>query len=147
MSAYPYPRGDRTPGADQKHGGYGGGYRPVCETARRRLPPYLHRHAERLRTDASATVWIAIGSGAWRWAQERMRSHIVIVVPPGDDPIGYDWTACSGHDPILLYRAGPADGDQVRTLVEAVIRDGTDRVLDNQDGALYIVQGVDHAAA
>lgn len=111
-----------------------------------RLPPYAKRHIDRLRMDLAATVWIAIGPNSWRYAQDRAGTrHIVIVCPPGDDPVAYDWTICAGHDPVLLVRAGPTDGDQVRAIIEALIRDGTDRVLDDA-GALYVAREVAHAA-
>lgn len=114
--------------------------------SRRRLPPYLRRHVDQLRKEASSSVWIAIGADAWQWARTRDRSHhIAIVCPLGDDPAGYDWRPCAGHDPVLLVRAGPTEGEQVRALIEAVIRDGTDRVMDN-GGALYVAQEVAHAA-
>ena len=74
-----------------------------------------------------------------------MRTHVAIVCPPGDDPTGYDWRLCAGHDPVLLHRAGSVDGDEVRALIESLIRDGTDRVLDDQTGAIYVAQGVSHA--
>lgn len=114
---------------------------------RRRSPPYLRKHAERLRANPSATIWVAIGSDAWRWSRERVRTHHVIVVPPGDDPGEYDWRLCAQHDPVLLRRAGTADGDHVRALVEALIRDGVDRVLDTTSGAIYVAKGVSDAAA
>ena len=110
-----------------------------------RLPPYLKRHAARLRTAPSASVWVAIGRGAWQWAREREQSHVGIVCPPGEDPAGFDWSPCKGHDPVLLVRAGVVDGDQAYALVVALIRDGVERVLE-ESGALYVVQEARHAA-
>ncbi|AGA33765.1 hypothetical protein TVNIR_2105 [Thioalkalivibrio nitratireducens DSM 14787] len=71
---------------------------------------------------------------------------MALVCPTGEDPRAFDWRPCAGHDPVLLVRAGPTDGDQVRGLIEALIRDDTDRVLDATTGALYVAQEVAHAA-
>jgi hypothetical protein len=103
-----------------------------------RLPPYLKRHADRLRTDPSASVWVAIGAGAWQWARERERL-VAIVCPPGEDPAALDWSPCRGHDPVLLMPAGAVEGDQIKALIGALFRDGVERVLTpgKNEGLLY----------
>ncbi len=101
-----------------------------------RLPPYLKRHAGRLRTDPNAPVWIAIGAGAWQWARDR--GHLVaIVCPPDEDPAGFDWSLCARHDPVLMMPVGAVGGDQIRALIGALFRDGTGRVLAS-DGTRYL---------
>ena len=139
------PRGG-TPGADWAGSWIVSEHRPTRHTAFRRLPPYLRRHADRLRGDPSATVWIAVGCEAWRWARARERTHIATLLPPDQDPGSFDWRLCAEHDPILLHRAGIADGDQVHGLIVALIRDGTDRALDDQTGALYVAREVARVA-
>ena len=103
-----------------------------------RLPPYLKRHADRLRTDRNASVWVAIGAGAWQWARDR--GHLVAIVCPfGEDPAGFDWSLCAGHNPVLLMPVGAVGGDQVKALIGALFRDGVERVLTpgKNEGLLY----------
>ena len=109
----------------------------------RRFPPFAKRHADRLR-NPQTTAWVAVGKGAWQWAKDRP-SHVVIVCPPGDDPLCFDWTPCAGHDPVLLVRTRATDGEQVRALVQALMRDGTERVL-TEDGTRYVREVTDGAA-
>ena len=111
--------------------------------AGRRFPPFAKRHADQLR-NPQTTVWVAVGKGAWQWAKDRP-SHVVIVCPPGDDPLCLDWTPCAGHDPVLLVRTRATDGGQFRALVEALMRDGTERVLSD-DGTRYVQEVTDAAA-
>lgn len=108
-----------------------------------RLPPYLKRHADRLRNDPSVSVWIAIGVGAWSWVRERQRTHIATLCPPSDDPATFDWSLCAGHDPVLLQLAGATEGEQVRALIEALMRGGVNRVLAST-GLRYCAE-VEHA--
>lgn len=115
-------------------------------TRGRRLPPYAKRQAARLR-DPRATVWVVTGRDAWRWARERINGNgpawsgseatqLVVVAPVDDDPTAMDWRCIAAHDPVLLVRVGDVDGAFLRALVEALIRDGVQRVLAH-DGTLY----------
>lgn len=110
--------------------------------ARRPWPPYLRRSAPRTH-DPAATVWVVCGTEAWAWAREREGTHHVIVVcPSGEDPHGFDWEACAGHDPVLLIRAGRVDGAQVRGLIAALLESGVERILD-ESGDRYMAEPVD----
>lgn len=52
------------------------------------------------------------------------------------------WAACADADPVLLWRCGDVDGDQVKRLIEAVLRDGANRILDIETGNRYLAEVV-----
>jgi hypothetical protein len=105
----------------------------------RRLPPYGRQMIEARRGDLSRwwgtspdgqhpSITVCVGKDAWRVKREW--PNRLMVVCPDEPPEGFDWTCCAGADPVLLWRCGPAEGEQVRRLIMALMRDGTNRVLD-----------------
>ncbi|MGM0553283.1 MAG: hypothetical protein ACQETK_05700 [Pseudomonadota bacterium] len=111
-------------------------------TDSRRLPPYARQRLQALR-DPLATVWVPIGSGVWGWTRQRP-AHLILPVPPGEDPAHFDWRCCAGHEPILVVRCGAVDGDRMERLLRTLLRDGVRRVLDDT-GVRYLAEGVDLA--
>lgn len=70
----------------------------------------------------------------------------MLVVPPGVSPAIFDWTACAGHDPILVLRCGEVRQGEIKSLICALMRDGIHRVLDLDDMDEYFAEDADHAA-
>jgi len=118
------------------HGGTGTAPEADYNT-RRRLPPFARtiidggRFPGTSRDGSRHTYWIVIGPAAWEQAKEfRDQGRAVTMLPPGDDPKRFRWDFLSGHDPVLLVKAGETQGHEIRALVEAVMADGVGRVLD-----------------
>lgn len=83
------------------------------------------------------TLWVLTGSRAWDAARVFAASRrLYVVAPPDEDPTGYDWRVLRGHDPIIILRFGDLDGETVRALVTAMMRDGVHRVLDLAEHAM-----------
>lgn len=118
----------------------------------RKLPPYAHdilavRQAGTLRgrwgtsSDGRApSLFLCVGSDAWRVARQWAGHRLVTLMPPSEDPAGFDWRCLAGADPVLLWRCGIVDGDILAALLQAVMRDGTDRVLDLVTGNRYVAR-------
>ena len=98
-------------------------------------------------------LWVLAGSNTWNVAREYARSrYLFLACPPDADPEALDWRLLAGHDPVLLRQCGQLDGDTLKRLVLAVLRDGAERVLYlPEDGPVrrYIRAGceVEYAAA
>lgn len=87
-------------------------------------------------------LWLLVGSLAWRQARTWHGTRLVTLLPPDNDPESLNWAVLAGHDPVLLLRCGEVAGDSVRHLLAAVMRDGTQRVLDVLTGARYVCEEV-----
>ena len=114
------------------------------------LPPYGRTLADRLSKPATwpqyagtspdgaaVTVWVALGPGAWDWAQDGADAFLLTILPPGADPASYDWRCLAGHDPVILQRCGPVQESDIHALADALLRDGVQRVLDGAMGIRY----------
>lgn len=121
----------------------------------RRLPPYGRELAQARAGDLRRwwgtspdglipTITVLCGRDAWNVKRE-WPDRLMLVCPHRVDPGVLDWSLCAGADPVLLWRCGPTDGDQVRRLITALMRDGVDRVLDAVTLDRYLVE-VSHAA-
>jgi hypothetical protein len=124
---------------------------------RRRLPPYAREIIAARQTGDLRGYWgtspdgqhpqiiLCCGSNAWDAARDWAGRRLVTLLPPSDTPDEYDWRFMAGADPILLWRYGSIDGNDVIQLLHAVMRDGTNRVLEVGTGARYVAE-VTHAA-
>lgn len=96
------------------------------------------------------TIWIALGSGCWNWAKERRGKFLVLIAPPDDDARNYDWrvVAEEKHAPVLVQSCGIVEAEQTRGLVEALARDGVQRILFVGDKglSLFVTEGCQDAA-
>ncbi|MFZ5620688.1 MAG: hypothetical protein ACOY5W_06670 [Pseudomonadota bacterium] len=118
----------------------------------RRLPPFAKsilaaRRAGSFRGQwgaspdgRSAPATLCIGSDAWTPAWEWAGHRLITLLPPGEDPGSFDWRCLAGSDPVLLWRCGEVDGGVMNALLVAVMRDGTDRVLDLATGSRYVAR-------
>lgn len=108
----------------------------------RRLPPYARELGARLRVPASfkdyvgtsadgrhPTIWLGVGPNAWDWARKNQGLRLLSLLPPGDDPAAYDWRLLAGHNPVFIVSCGDVTDGEVRALVAAIMRDGTQRVI------------------
>lgn len=123
-----------------------------------RLPPYARELRARLSADLSPwsgtslngnhpTVFLLTGSEAWSVAQQWRNHRLLTLLPPGDDPSRYDWRLLVGADPLLLWRCGRTDGDEVLHLLKAVMGCGIGRVLDVASQIRYVRTEVRRDAA
>jgi hypothetical protein len=128
-------------------------------TSHRQLPPYAHAiiAARQRRSGDLHKFWgtspdghhpqiiLCCGPSAWDAARDWAGRRLVTLLPPENAPDNYDWRFMAGTDPVLLWRCGSIEGNVVMQLVHAVMRDGTDRVLEIGTGTRYIAE-VTHAA-
>lgn len=151
-------RGNARPNASSSH------YRPDgagTQARPRRLPPFAHQLRVALSQPAGwlgfmgtsadgtkPTLWVLAGSGAWDLSREwRDLRRLFVVLPPGDDPAGFNWSVLAGHDPVVLKVVGDLAGAEVQALVLALMRDGVQRVLFAGAGGLALYRtGASHAA-
>lgn len=86
------------------------------------------------------TLFLCVGSDSWRVAREWTGRRLITLLPPGEDSDAFDWRFLAGADPVLLWRCGDVDGDVLAALLRAIMRDGTDRVLDLATGNRYVAR-------
>lgn len=119
-------------------------------SVRRKLPPYAHdiiaaRQSGEHRWGTSSdgqhpTLIVCVGRDAWRVARDWTGHRLVTLLPPGEDPALLDWRCLSKADPVLMWRCGAVGGDVVLELLKAIMRDGTDRVMDIATGNRYVAR-------
>lgn len=114
----------------------------------RMLPPYAKEILAARRTGnlqgrwgaspdgLSVPVTLCVGENAWIAARQWSGHRLITLLPPGEDPAAFDWSCLRGADPVLLWRCGQVT-DDVRALMKAVMRDGTERALDLVTGVRY----------
>jgi len=119
----------------------------------RRLPPYSHELAARLRqpknfsryagTSANGRnpqLWCGIGPRVWDWAQRFFDRRLLTLLPPGDDPEIFDWRLLAGNDPLFVVACGPVEQSEIRALVAAMMRDGTKKILVGGDSRITVYE-------
>ena len=118
----------------------------------RKLPPYANTILAARQTGNltgkwgtspdghTPTLFLCIGSDSWRVAREWSGHRFITLLPPGEDPEIFDWRCLAGADPIILWRCGRVDGEALEALLRAVMRDGTNRVLDLATGSRYVAR-------
>jgi hypothetical protein len=91
-------------------------------TPRRKPPPYAHH----LTGDRSNSLAVVIGSKAWEraklpgWFPGRK-----VLLPPGEDPAGLDWSFVTGWPDIIIFAAGdPPPLSAVTALAAEILRHG-----------------------
>ncbi len=87
----------------------------------------------------STPVTLCVGEHAWPAARQWHGYRLITLLPPGEDPEIFDWRCLADADPVLLWRCG-AVTDDMQALMRAVIRDGTDRILDLLTGTRYVAE-------
>lgn len=114
----------------------------------RRLPPYAKAIITARRTGRlhgrwgaspdgrSAPVTLCVGEHAWTTARQWSGHRLITLLPPGEDPAGFDWSCLRDTNPVLLWRCGTVT-DDVQQLLRAIMRDGVGRVLDLLTGVRY----------
>lgn len=92
----------------------------------RKLPPY----SRSLLPDASKTLHILTGLGAWEKAKSRTWAYRrKVVLPFQSDPRHFDWSIARGFADCLIVNEGsPTHGDWIRILAAELLVH-TDRVL------------------
>ncbi len=105
-----------------------------------KLPPYAKQwFAEK----PSAGVVVAIGDGAWRFAQSHQLP--IMVLPDDEVPATFHWP--SNRQPALVHECGLPDDDRLRALVVELMRSGTPSVvalrhsLKHSDPRKFFTQG------
>lgn len=122
-----------------------------------KLPPYakslleLRRNPEHWATLLRAfTVHVFCGSKAWQEAQNAIRAGWgFVLLPPGENPEGYDWSVCAGYDPVLICVHGNMAAAVFDRLGRALIRDGVTRALciGDSDPFVFVAKGHKERAA
>ncbi len=93
-----------------------------------RHPEKWPQYAGTAPDGSSVSIFLTVGSKAWKRARDLENSHLFVVLPPGDDPLLYDWRSLAGHDPIVAIVEGePPSEKEFYNLASALIRDGVKR--------------------
>jgi len=124
---------------------------------RRKLPPFARELGERLQDRASwpkwagtspdganVAIWVLVGADAWSVARQWRDSRLITLLPPGENPSGYDWRRSAGNDPVLIVPCGAVSDAEIHDLAAALLRDGARRALDLETLDRY--EGVPDAA-
>lgn len=123
---------------------------------KKRLPPYSKRMSSISGSEWGTSVdtrhrtfWVLFGPDSWQKAQQwRSSSRVYLLLPPGDDPVVYDWRRLKEHPPVLLFPCGAVTGGELKSMVIALMQGGTERVLylGRNGMTLYATpEGVRHA--
>ncbi len=122
----------------------------------RSLPPFGAELRRWLRADPKSRMWgcngskpsitIVLGSDAWSFAREWNGIRLVLIVPPGEYASRFNWHDCAGADPVLIQLCGDVADGAIDSLVRALMRDGTKRVLELATMVRFEAEAVRHAA-
>ena len=111
------------------------------------LPPYGKQYLEQR---PSAGIWVAIGPGAWKFAE--VRSFPVMVLPDNRDPNDFEWPADGG--PVLIHERGPCNDERLNAMAKVLILAGAKSVvairealLEEYDPRVFFDQGSNDVAA
>ena len=111
------------------------------------LPPYGKQYLEQR---PSAGIWVAIGPGAWRFAE--VRTFPVLVLPEDKEPDDFDWP--SDGQPALIHERGDFNDERLRSMAEALLLAGAPSVvairealLDHDDPRVFFDQVSEDVAA
>lgn len=124
---------------------------------RKKYPPFGLDLRKRLNGDDSSfwgtspngknhTLFLLIGADAWAVARQWRSRRLLVLFPPGDNPVAYDWSILRAADPLLLWRCGDVDGEILLALLKSVMAAGVERVLDVATGNRYVRKIVNDAA-
>ncbi|MGH8529338.1 MAG: hypothetical protein ACRETN_05775 [Nevskiales bacterium] len=88
----------------------------------------------------NATLFIVHGTEGWRRATLLKLRTALMLLCPGEDPEGKDWSlATRAGPPVLLVQAGEeSQPNESERLAVALIRDGVQRVLRLSDCFLWV---------
>jgi hypothetical protein len=86
----------------------------------RRLPPY----AKTLISGRRGTLVVLTGSRGWEWAKSPCWfAGAKLVLPPGEQPGGFDWSVAAGFSDCILFAAGePEPADAIMALAGELLR-------------------------
>ena len=93
------------------------------------LPPYGREYLEQR---PSAGIWVAIGSGAWRFA--KVRTFPVMVLPEGSEPDNYEWP--SNGQPALIHERGELNDERLHAMAKALLLAGSPHVVAVREALL-----------
>ena len=94
-----------------------------------RSPPYGLKY---LRAKSSAGIWVAIGPGAWRFAQ--VRTFPVMVLPEDNKPSDFDWP--TNGQPALIHERGECNDKRLHAMAEALLLAGAPLVVAIREALL-----------
>jgi hypothetical protein len=116
--------------------------RTAASSGYRRRPPY----ARQLVADRSRTVMVVTGSDGWpgaasgTWFVGRK-----LMLPYGEDPAGYDWSAVAGFADVVICSFGRPEPVAVITALAAILVNYVERVIYLPPGGRIIsIRGGDH---
>jgi len=93
-------------------------------------PELWHKYAGTASDGSDVSVFLIVGSLAWKKSEEIEHSHLFLMMPFGISPLKYCWNILSGHDPIIIIIAGERPNEYFfKQLSFALIRDGVQRLL------------------
>ena len=99
-----------------------------------RLPPYGKRFLEE---DSGAGPWVAIGSGAWKFAGKK--PFPVMLCPDKSDPADFHWPV-QGLD-VILIETGRPDDARLKNVVQIILESGARMVLAIREALLGLRKG------
>ncbi len=93
------------------------------------LAPYAKQY---LKEKPSAGIWVAIGPGAWRFAQ--VRTFPVMVLPEDNKPSDFDWP--TNGQPALIHERGECNDERLHAMAEALLLAGASSVVAIREALL-----------
>ena len=93
------------------------------------LPPYAKQYLEQR---PSAGIWVAIGNGAWQFAQ--VRTFPVMVLPDDSEPSDYEWP--SNGQPALIHERGELNDERLHAMAKELILAGAPSVVAIREALL-----------
>lgn len=116
--------------------------RTAASSGYRRRPPY----ARQLVADRSRTVMIVTGSDGWpRAASGTWFVGRKLMLPYGEDPAGYDWSAVAGYADAVICGFGRPEPVEAITALAAILLNYVGRIIYLPPGGRIIaIRGGGH---
>jgi hypothetical protein len=119
------------------------------ELVARLADPTLWRQYAGTSADGmSPTIWVLCGPNGWETAHAWRKRRLIMLLPHGADPYGFDWRVLARFAPAVLAPSGHIEQTELHKLADAILRDGSSRALAlNARGIVRYLRAPAKAAA
>lgn len=99
-------------------------------------PAMWHQYVGTSANGKSPTIWVLCGTSGWETAQAWRKRRLIVLLPPGADPYGFDWQALARFTPAVITPCGRFEQTELHRLADAILRDGSTKVLALGNGSI-----------